>query len=256
MARRGRRRRGGKGKGEPIGPMPMQGPDPVMGPLPKSGPEPVRYDAEGDLIAPGDPSSKGFASRERPNRGRYFKKLSGRLRMAKRRGGRMGQAAELLTSLGSQVVSGRGLGTSAARVGALRSLAGLGGLAGLGYLAAQPAYDVITGETDLLGPGTRTLESLRLNLENAERQRMQQFRSQQAASLLENARMQQSIQENLQRVAQNNPALYNQIAAGRRLPRGAVVLGGQPRQDLLMELARGMDSGAFQQPDPLSELIG
>lgn len=249
-----RRRRGGRrGGGGPIGPMPMQGPEPAMGPFPPDNPKELARLQE---ALRQNPNSNQFAERARPNRGRYFNKLSGRLRMAKRRGGRLGQAAELLGSVGSQVISGRGLGTSAARVGAVRSLAGLGGLAGLAYLAAKPAYDVLSTETDLLGPSQKKLEALRLGLEDAERVRMQQFRSQQAAGLLENARMQQSIQENLQRVAQNNPALYNQIAAGRRLPRGAVVLGGQPRQDLLMELARGMDSGAFQQPDPLSELIG
>ena len=251
MSRR-RGRRGKRGAG-PIGPMPMQGPDPAMGPFPKEDPAEAARRQEAYKQ---NPRSNLFAERARPNRGRYFNKLGGRLKMAKRRGGRMGQAAELLTSLGSQAISGRGLGLSAARVGTARSLAGLGGLAGLAFLAAKPAYDILTQETDIFGPGGRTQRQAELAMQGSQAMQSSNFRAQQMASLMEDARMQQSIQENLQRVAQNNPALYNQIAAGRRLPRGAVVLGGQPRQDLLMELARGMDSGAFQQPDPLSDLIG
>jgi len=44
--------------------------------------------------------------------------------------------------------------------------------------------------------------------------------------------------------------------AGRRLPKGSVVLGGVPRQDLMRELAASMDSGRYAQPDPLSDLMG
>jgi hypothetical protein len=37
------------------------------------------------------------------------------------------------------------------------------------------------------------------------------------------------------------------VAAGRRLPTGAVVLGGENRQDLLNELGRAMSDGRFSQ---------
>lgn len=240
MARRRRRGRGRKPEPTPTPPEPTP-----------PTPEPAGEEAK---VGVGDASV--WPGRERPGRGKYFNKLSGRLRMAKRRGGRLGQAIELGTSLGPQVISGRGLGLGAGRVGALRSLAGLGGLGALAYLAAEPAYNYLTKETDVVGPGLRTREQARMNAEDVLRRQNDLFRGKQIASIMENARMQQSIQDNLQRVAQNNPALYNQVSAGRRLPRGAVVLGGQPRQDLLMELARAMDSGAFQQPDPLSDLIG
>jgi hypothetical protein len=45
------------------------------------------------------------------------------------------------------------------------------------------------------------------------------------------------------RLAAVNPQLYNEVLAGRRLPQGAVVLGGIPRTDLLQELAYDLASG-------------
>lgn len=51
---------------------------------------------------------------------------------------------------------------------------------------------------------------------------------------------------NEQRLMQMEPALANQILAGRRLPRGAMVIGGKPRTDLLREFAMQM----AQQPAP------
>lgn len=56
-----------------------------------------------------------------------------------------------------------------------------------------------------------------------------------------------AIQDNLMRVQQQSPFLYNQVAAGRVLPQGAVVLGGRTRQDLLQELGRSMSEGQFSQ---------
>lgn len=61
------------------------------------------------------------------------------------------------------------------------------------------------------------------------------------------ASLQQSIQMNLARIQQSEPALYAQIQAGRRLPQGAVVIGGEPRNDLLQELGRSMAEGQFNQ---------
>lgn len=59
--------------------------------------------------------------------------------------------------------------------------------------------------------------------------------------------LQRSIQMNLARIAQSEPELYAQIQAGRRLPQGAVVIGGEPRNDLLQELGRSMAEGQFTQ---------
>ena len=76
------------------------------------------------------------------------------------------------------------------------------------------------------------------------------------AELLEQARMERALVQNQARLAQANPTLYTSVMAGRKVPTGAVVLGGRPRTDLMRELAASMDSGAFQKKDPLSELMG
>jgi hypothetical protein len=53
------------------------------------------------------------------------------------------------------------------------------------------------------------------------------------------------------RLAAANPHLYNQIMAGRRLPQGAVILGGNPRTDLMEQIAGGMASNPqLQQQGP------
>lgn len=83
-----------------------------------------------------------------------------------------------------------------------------------------------------------------------------QARSTQIASLLEQARMQKSLAENTRRLAQSAPDLYSSVMAGQRLPKGSVVLGGRPREDLMRQLAASMDSGRFRKQDPLSELMG
>lgn len=56
-------------------------------------------------------------------------------------------------------------------------------------------------------------------------------------------RLKQLRMANLRQVAQYAPDVYHQTAAGRVLPKGAVVIGGQPRQDLLAELADAMSQG-------------
>jgi len=66
---------------------------------------------------------------------------------------------------------------------------------------------------------------------------------------LQEARMKEEVQRNMMAVQRANPHLYAQVMAGRRLPQGAVVLGGQPRQDLMEELASHM--GSLPDPDPL-----
>ena len=67
--------------------------------------------------------------------------------------------------------------------------------------------------------------------------------------------------ENASRLAALAPDVYNRVLAGRLLPKGAVVLGGQPRTDLMEELTGRMAQGEFRQPpdddsDILAELAG
>jgi hypothetical protein len=59
--------------------------------------------------------------------------------------------------------------------------------------------------------------------------------------------MEFSIQQNLANLERSAPDLYATVAAGRRLPQGAVVLGGGKRVDLLQELGRSMAEGQFGQ---------
>lgn len=75
-------------------------------------------------------------------------------------------------------------------------------------------------------------------------------------------RLRQDMLRSAARLSAANPQLYEQVLAGRRLPMGATVLGGQPRVDLLQELALGMAQGQFKSSvDPsraaaLSQLVG
>lgn len=63
-------------------------------------------------------------------------------------------------------------------------------------------------------------------------------------------RLQRDMVENAARLAAAAPDVYNRVLAGRRLPRGAVVLGGAPRTDLLEELAYRMASGGYKPEQP------
>lgn len=49
-----------------------------------------------------------------------------------------------------------------------------------------------------------------------------------------------TIRKNIAKIASNSPQLYNELATGQKLPRGAIVLGGPPRKDLLEEVATMM----------------
>lgn len=114
--------------------------------------------------------------------------------------------------------------------GALAALAGLGGLAGM----ANYAY----GEAE------------RVTAEDAFREFRRNQRQQVINQMADQAgrqSLQAAIDSNLRRVAQSDPAMYAQVMAGRRLPQGAVVLGGEQRTDLLQELGRAMAEGQFTQ---------
>lgn len=54
--------------------------------------------------------------------------------------------------------------------------------------------------------------------------------------------------QNTQLLFQNAPHLAAQIMAGRELPEDAVVIGGQPRVDLLQDVAAKMTSGHYPNP--------
>jgi len=52
--------------------------------------------------------------------------------------------------------------------------------------------------------------------------------------------------ENMARVMQFAPDLAQSLMAGRELPLDAVVIGGQPRMDLMEQVARDMAMGRFK----------
>lgn len=60
-------------------------------------------------------------------------------------------------------------------------------------------------------------------------------------------RVRQDMMASLQQLASQNPQLYTEVMAGRKLPRGARVFGGTKRTDLLEELAYGMVKGDYAQ---------
>jgi hypothetical protein len=78
-------------------------------------------------------------------------------------------------------------------------------------------------------------------------------RQQQLLFDMKQKRLQKATLENMSRLAQYAPDLYNQTLAGRQLPQGAAVFGGTKRPDLVEEIAYGMSLGAFTDqpmPDP------
>jgi len=122
----------------------------------------------------------------------------------------------------------------------VRRNVGIGALAGLGGVA--------------LGTGAAKvgLRAAGLDDESLMRKAMADLMASQARSELDARRaeatgrsMQQAIEQNLGRLQAAAPDVYASVAAGRRLPQGAVVLGGAPRQDLLNELGRAMADGRF-----------
>mgnify|MGYP003676138978 FL=1 len=73
------------------------------------------------------------------------------------------------------------------------------------------------------------------------------------ADKLKSARIEEMVQRNMAVVQKQDPHLYNQVMSGRILPKGAVVLGGPRRQDLMEELAYSM--GTSSSPEEFSSLL-
>jgi hypothetical protein len=55
-------------------------------------------------------------------------------------------------------------------------------------------------------------------------------------------------EQNARMLATEFPDIYNQVLAGRRLPKGAVVIGGSPRTEKLEELVRMLSEGGQWNP--------
>lgn len=123
----------------------------------------------------------------------------------------------------------------------MRKVAKVGGLAALAALGTGFAYNralKATGNTD-----EQLMNKALFDL-------MAQQRQSQLGGLVEEAKAdsyQDAIDRNLQRIQQYAPDLYMSVAAGRRLPTGAIVLGGSQRTDLLQDLGRSMADGQYNQ---------
>lgn len=61
-------------------------------------------------------------------------------------------------------------------------------------------------------------------------------------------RQARDIKLNAMRLMQQEPHLAQEVLLGRKLPRGATVIGYRPRVDLLRELASSMGAGEFAAP--------
>lgn len=115
-----------------------------------------------------------------------------------------------------------------------------GGLAGLGALAG--------------GALVGKLIQSRAESSEIEQQRMEDLRRSARRDMLDllgrkehKQALQMNINDNLAQLQAQAPDLYMSVAAGRRLPQGAVVIGGVPRQDLLQQLGMSMSNGDFNQ---------
>ena len=115
-----------------------------------------------------------------------------------------------------------------------------GGLAGLGALAG--------------GALAGKLIQSRMENSEIEQQRQEDLRRSARQDMLNllgrkehKQALQMSIGDNLAQLQAQAPDLYMSVAAGRRLPQGAVVIGGVPRQDLLQQLGMSMSNGDFNQ---------
>ena len=101
----------------------------------------------------------------------------------------------------------------------------------------------VTGDP-LIG-GISTEEAIRMEQEVRKEQRRRQVENQARA---------ERLAQNTVSLIQNAPMVAQQIMAGRRLPKGAVVIGGTPRVDLMQQMADQMSQGQFQNQDPLQQL--
>lgn len=116
---------------------------------------------------------------------------------------------------------------AAAGVAAVGGAVDLGGMT-VGKMVSG-AYDAMTADERLDSDMTGLVAMQRLLRARQEREQ----------------RLQRKMAENEAALAASNPTLYNNVLAGRKLPRGAVRIGGQPRRDLMERLTRLMAEGQF-----------
>ena len=126
---------------------------------------------------------------------------------------------------------------------------GVGGTAlAAASLLLDPAVEMVKGAGESLGlrEPVEFQRSLQAQQQMALAERVQRRKKE---------RLDRLTQENAANIAVQNPHLFQEILAGRELPRDAVVLGGRPRTDLLKEVARNMAAGNYQQSNITDDLL-
>lgn len=119
-----------------------------------------------------------------------------------------------------------------------------GPAAALGMLAAVAAISGVGSEIReaLTGEAERKRRERERDLIALERRAMAMREARQAKE--------QAVRMNLQSLALTHPDIYNSVAAGRPLPKGATWIGGPRRDDLLQELGADMAEGSFSMQQP------
>lgn len=126
---------------------------------------------------------------------------------------------------------------------------GVGGTAlAAASMLLDPAVEMVKGAGETLGlrEPVEFQRSLQAQQQMALAERVQRRKRE---------RLERLTQENAANIATQNPHLFQEILAGRELPRDAVVLGGRPRTDLLKEVARNMAAGNYQQGSVTDDLL-
>jgi hypothetical protein len=126
----------------------------------------------------------------------------------------------------------------------------------LGLTIPGVAYGLMFGKSAIVDPIVKGFTDSPYSdalQRSKERYRMQQ---QALRARVEYEELQRRMTRATMQLAATDPHLYNEVMAGRSLPRDAVVFGGQPRTDLMEELSMGMAQGQFeQQPTAHDELM-
>lgn len=127
-----------------------------------------------------------------------------------------------------------------------------GGLTGVAPFLVAPALRMAAGAGEaVVDPFKRLLTGTGIGELSSDTQLHLQEQRDEAAWQIEqkNREVEEIARMNEQRLMQVAPDLANQILAGRRLPQGALVLGGRPRTDLMREFARQMATEPPQQQE-------
>lgn len=137
-----------------------------------------------------------------------------------------------------------------ARLGKLGkfALGGGVGLAALGLEFAGPS---------LLEAGREAfIEGYARDKQDLSREQMEKARQAEQFMQLSQMRTQRLTEQAMIQLATKAPHLFNESAAGRRLPRGATVIGGQPNVDVLGQVAARLASGEYMQvSDPAVQML-